>query len=252
MDDLNAFNSGEMSETDHAKKSMFGDKLAELSIIDPKHAKSQFFRIHGTNVSWEVYKKSILARFGNVYKDLMSELKNLKYETTAREYEDAFDNLLSRVKINKDHAVSLFMRGLLTEIEIGVRMFKPKTLADAYCLTNLQEATLNAVKKKGRSTFISNSSKYNNGPINTFQKPLLTTPTTNVTAKPNTPVAVQNRRLSQKAYAQKRANNLCFYCDQKYVPGHKCSGQLCSLVLMPEYEIEGEFLEEDEIMGDMD
>ncbi|GKB07129.1 hypothetical protein Tco_0835362, partial [Tanacetum coccineum] len=39
MDDLNAFNSGEMSETDHAKKSMFGDKLAELSIIDPKHAK---------------------------------------------------------------------------------------------------------------------------------------------------------------------------------------------------------------------
>ncbi|GKC00007.1 putative mitochondrial protein [Tanacetum coccineum] len=171
-------------------------------------------------------------------------------KTTAREYEDAFDNLLSRVKINKDHAVSLFMRGLLTEIEIGVRMFKPKTLADAYCLTNLQEATLNAVKKKGRSTFISNSSRYNNSPINTFQKPLLTNPTTNVTAKPNTPVAVQNRRLSQKEYVEKRANNLCFYYDQKYVPGHKCSGQLYSLVLMPEYEIEGEFLEEDEIIGD--
>ncbi|GJY18603.1 putative mitochondrial protein [Tanacetum coccineum] len=153
----------------------------------------------------------------------MSELKNLKYETTAREYEDAFDNLLSRVKINKDHAVSLFMRGLPTEIEMGVGMFKPKTLADAYCLTNLQEATLNAVKKKGRSAFVSNSSRYNNSPINTFQKPLLTNPTTNVTAKPNTPVA--------------------------YVPGHKCSGQLYSLVLMPEYEIEGEFLEEDEIYG---
>ncbi|GJY18895.1 hypothetical protein Tco_0390386 [Tanacetum coccineum] len=32
----------EMSETDHAKKSMFGDKLDELSIIDPKHAKRYF------------------------------------------------------------------------------------------------------------------------------------------------------------------------------------------------------------------
>ncbi|GKB11734.1 retrotransposable element Tf2 [Tanacetum coccineum] len=211
---------------------------------------SQFVRIHGTNVSWEVYKKAILARFGNVYGDPMSELKNLKYETTTREYEDAFDSLLSRVEINEDHAVSLFMRGLPTEIEMGVGMFKPKTLADAYCLTNLQEATLNAVKKKGRSAFVSNSSRYNNSPINTFQKPLLTNPTTNVTAKPNTPVAVQNRRLSQKEYVEKRANNLCFYYDQKYVPGHKCSGQLYSLVLMPEYEIEGEFLEEDEIIGD--
>nr|GEU44746.1 putative mitochondrial protein [Tanacetum cinerariifolium] len=109
---------------------------------------SQFMRIHETNVGWEVYKKEILERFGNVYEDPMSELKNLKYETTAREYEDAFDSLLSRVEINKDHAVSLFMRGIPTEIEMGVRMFKPKTLADAYCLTNLKEATLNVVKKK--------------------------------------------------------------------------------------------------------
>nr|GEY68712.1 reverse transcriptase [Tanacetum cinerariifolium] len=124
----------------------------------------------------------------------MSELKNLKYETTAREYEDEFDSLLSRVEINEDHVVSLFMRGLPTEIEIGVRMFKPKTLADAYCLTNLQEATLNAVKKKGMSAFAPNSSTYNNSPINTFHKPLLTTSTTNVNVKLNTPVAVQNRR----------------------------------------------------------
>ncbi|PWA78778.1 basic-leucine zipper domain-containing protein [Artemisia annua] len=39
MDGFNAFNSGEMSETDHAKKSMSADKLAELSVIDPKRAK---------------------------------------------------------------------------------------------------------------------------------------------------------------------------------------------------------------------
>ncbi|GJV91315.1 putative mitochondrial protein [Tanacetum coccineum] len=92
--------------------------------------------------------------------DPISELKNLKYETTAREYEDAFDSLLSRVEISEDHAVSLFMGGLPTEIEMGVRMFKPKTLADAYCLTNLQEATLNGVKKKDRSAFVPNQSRW--------------------------------------------------------------------------------------------
>ncbi|GKA58592.1 reverse transcriptase [Tanacetum coccineum] len=98
-------------------------------------------------ISWEVYKSTILARFCNVYVDPMSELTNLKYETTAREYEDAFDSLLCRVEVSEEYNVSLFMGGLPTEIEMGVRMFKRKTLAYAYCLTNLQEATLNAIKK---------------------------------------------------------------------------------------------------------
>ncbi|GJX87759.1 zinc finger, CCHC-type containing protein, partial [Tanacetum coccineum] len=52
------------------------------------------------------------------------------------EYEDALCSLLSRVEVSEDHPVSLFMEGLPTEIEIGVRLFKPKTLSDAYCLTN--------------------------------------------------------------------------------------------------------------------
>ncbi|GJY33253.1 hypothetical protein Tco_0417722 [Tanacetum coccineum] len=218
-----------------------------------KDVKGWFIRVHGMNVGWEVYKQAILAWFGNVYDDPMFELKNFKYETTAREYEDAFDSLLSRVEVSDEHAVSLLMGGLLTEIEMRVRMFKPKTLADAYCLTNLPEATLNDVKKKSRRAFVPSSSRYSNASTSTFNKPLLTTPNapiSTVSAKPNTPAVVQNRRLSQKEYAEKRANNLCFYCDQKYVPGHKYSGQLYSLVLIPDMESEGEFLEEDETMVD--
>ncbi|GKE32336.1 reverse transcriptase [Tanacetum coccineum] len=44
------------------------------------------------------------------------------------------------------------------------------------------------------------------------------------------------RRLSQKEYEEKRSKNLCFYCDQKYVPGHKCSGQMFSLEVLGEEE----------------
>nr|GEZ84574.1 hypothetical protein [Tanacetum cinerariifolium] len=47
---------------------------------------------------------------------------------------------------------------------------------------------------------------------------------------PNTiskPVYVQPRKqMTQNEIADKRAKNLCFYCDEKFVPGHKCSGQL--------------------------
>ncbi|GJS69657.1 hypothetical protein Tco_0702498 [Tanacetum coccineum] len=60
---------------------------------------TQFIKIHKGSVDWVVYKQAILNRFRNVYEDPLSELKNLKYETTARAYDDAFDTLLSRVEI---------------------------------------------------------------------------------------------------------------------------------------------------------
>lgn len=49
------------------------------------------------------------------------------------------------------------------------------------------------------------------------------------------PHYVQPRRqLTQKEFEDKRAKNLCFYCDQRYTPGHKCSCQLNSLEILPE------------------
>ncbi|GJT48766.1 hypothetical protein Tco_0974923 [Tanacetum coccineum] len=168
----------------------------------------------------------------------MLELKNLKYETTARAYEDAFDTLLSRVEISEAHVISLFMGGLPAEIAMRVRMFKPKTLSDAYCLKILQEATLNAVKKKNKSVFGTNNTRFGNEMVgNSFQKTLLSLPNipnNNVNPKPNTTMGRNNRKLTQKEYEEKRAQNLCFYCDHKYVPGHKGSGQLYSLVVLPE------------------
>nr|GEY15474.1 hypothetical protein [Tanacetum cinerariifolium] len=55
--------------------------------------------------------------------------------------------------------------------------------------------------------------------------PPKTTNNTLALPAPNTkPTYVQPRKqLSQREIADKRAKNLCFYCDEKFVPGHKCS-----------------------------
>ncbi|GJT76464.1 reverse transcriptase [Tanacetum coccineum] len=50
------------------------------------------------------------------------------------------------------------------------------------------------------------------------------------------------KQLFQKELVKKRAKNLCFYCDQKYMPGHKCSGQMYALEVSP-CEEEGELAE---------
>ncbi|GKG54912.1 hypothetical protein Tco_0562899, partial [Tanacetum coccineum] len=46
---------------------------------------------------------------------------------------------------------------------MGVRMFGPKTLADAYRLTNYQEATLVAVKKKSKAAMTFSGGRLGSG-----------------------------------------------------------------------------------------
>ncbi|GKA17130.1 retrotransposable element Tf2 [Tanacetum coccineum] len=175
--------------------------------------------------------------------DPMFALKNAKYERSAKEYQDVFDTLLCRVTVSQEHAITLYLGGLPTELEISVRMFKPVTLADDYSLTNLQEAILEADKKKNKPTRASNAGKFgSSGYYGSNTRPSvlpLPAPNNGFRPKPNTPVNVPARKqLTQKEYKEKRTQNLCFYCDQKYTPGHKCVGQLYSLVVLADEEEE--------------
>ena len=82
----------------------------------------------------------------------------------------------------------------------------------------------------------------NNGVGQNFAKPLPPLPNTTKSWN-NRPNNVQPRKqLTQKEYQEKRAKNLCFYCDKKFVPGHKCEGQLFSLIVLADNEeLEEEF-----------
>ena len=58
--------------------------------------------------------------------------------------------LLNRVDLSKGQAVSCFLSGLCEEIQCAVRMFKPVSLHEAYCLAKLQEATLTLIFIKAK------------------------------------------------------------------------------------------------------
>ncbi|XP_071738959.1 uncharacterized protein [Rutidosis leptorrhynchoides] len=144
-------------------------------------------------------------------------------------YNDEFEALLNKVEVNEKQAISLYVAGLQKEIEMPVRMFRPRTLEDAMCLAKMQEETLTATRKS--------FDQY----------------TPKVTATSN------RRQLTQKEIEEKRAKHLCFYCDEKYVPGHKCSGQLYSLEVLgaseadndePAFDCNDEIMWEDGIEKD--
>ncbi|GKB98805.1 reverse transcriptase [Tanacetum coccineum] len=176
-------------------------KLASIHFYDSALVwHQQFEKLNGDSVSWEDYKKALLARFDIEFEDPLSELKNLKCDSIVQKYHERFELLLNKVDLPEVHAISLFLRGMPQSISLPVRMFKPKSLSDTASLCKTQITTL-----------------------------ALPAP------KPST-VNPARKYFSQKEFDDKRAKGLCFHCDQKFVPRHKCSGQAFALELIIDHD----------------
>ncbi|XP_071700601.1 uncharacterized protein [Rutidosis leptorrhynchoides] len=203
-----------------------------------------YVKIHGEDVEWNLYEEAILKRFGTSIEDPLADLKNLRQTGSIQVYYDEFEKLLIKVDISLEQAISLFLAGLQKEIELQVRMFRPKSLEDAFGLAKLQEDTI-ATTKRRYSSLLPTPKTVNNTysksttytPYTTSVNKNVTTPhTTTQLALPSPTYTSRNnsRKLTHKELEEKRLKGLCFYCDQKYVPGHKCSGQVFSLDVIGE------------------
>ncbi|GKC29646.1 retrotransposon-related protein [Tanacetum coccineum] len=128
-----------------------GDRIKMVSIYLFDQALTwhlQFIKTQREIVAWDVYEAAILKRIGAVNEDPMAELKNLKYETTMKEYHSQSEKLINQVDITESQAISMFIGGLPASIELNVRMFRPRSLIDAFSLAGLQEVTLAALKQR--------------------------------------------------------------------------------------------------------
>jgi len=136
--------------------------------------------------------------------------------------------LLNRVDLSINQAVSCFLSGLCDEIQCAVRMFKPASLQDAYCLAKLQEATLAFITKRDKpildkppiTTRSFNPYRGSSGgsAASTYQKFLPKSTMTNSqfglrSAMSCTGSVCSKLRkvLTSKEIEEKRANNLCFF-----------------------------------------
>lgn len=109
--------------------------------------------------------------------------------------------------------VSCFVAGLKKEVQLGVQMFRPISLAAATSLTRLQEEKNMANKRFQRPDTnmvgMTNSSEINKGPI-PFQ------------SKSNIPPI---KMLSSAEMNERREKGLCYNCDDEYSSGHHCKMQ---------------------------
>jgi len=74
----------------------------------------------------------------------------LKQQGSVAQYQENFDRLLNRVYLSASQAVNFFLSGLCEEIQCAIRMFKPVSLHEAYCLAQLQEVTLASIARRSK------------------------------------------------------------------------------------------------------
>lgn len=169
---------------------------------------------------WDKYVEALTVRFGDIYDDPMADLKALKQVGSVQDYHDTFDALTSRLNLPEEYLLSCYLGGLEDDIQLSVRMFAPKSIQQALCLAKLQEASLSAKKTK-------NSHKPPLLPTPQYNKQYTPPPKANTsTHQPTTTTTNTNRRtLTPAEFNDKRAKNICFWCDERYTPGHKCKGK---------------------------
>ncbi|XP_023638902.1 uncharacterized protein LOC111830637 [Capsella rubella] len=176
---------------------------------------------------WGVFESELWKRFGPTKGPHFHEaLSKIQQTGSLREYQREFEQLQNRVENwSEDALIGTFLGGLNKSIAAHVRMFSPTTLQDVFNLARLSDEHIQAQKKP----FLHRS--YNTPPQS---NPPSRHPANNVIRDPTPPTTTPPstaKRLSWDEMKRKRSLGLCFSCDERYAPGHKCKTSQLLLLL---------------------
>ncbi|KAF5466832.1 hypothetical protein F2P56_016722, partial [Juglans regia] len=183
----------------------------------------------GTINSWEAFVKALVIRFGpTTYDDPMEQLAKLSQKGSVDDYKTEFEALSNRLRgLSEIYKLSCFLSGLKDDIRLSVKMFKPTDLLAAYGLAKMQE----------EKNFLQKKPPYRNSPYQTatqnhqppYLKPAHQSQT--IDSHLNYPKAiVPVHKISPNEMRERRSKGLCYSCDSKWSPGHKCASPKLYLI----------------------
>ena len=196
--------------------------------------------------NWEALIQAMLTRFGSTaYDDPMEALTRLRQTSTVALYKGEFEALANRIRgLSPQHKLSCFLSGLKDEVRLPVRMLNPLTLIAAFGLAKIQEEYLLSCKRSYKGTHEPIRPSLQGAP-----KPSL------LGAPPmdNRPSRIPIKRISAAQMEERKKKGLCYNCDDKWAPGHKC--KQASLFLLEGVEVslesnhQGQYVEDDTDWG---
>ena len=212
------------------------------------HWHKSYIKLKGRIPLWGEYVLALKARFGALsYEDPMAEIKKLRQTGSLKDYLQSFDVLLDKVQLSEEQALSCFLAGLKHEMEVMVRMFNPKSLQEAYSLAKLQDS-LKQVNQVGGKGLYSRPQVSNDLP--SFGRNIQSQAgNVKEEGSKNTNQIWGGKRplsLTPKQMEEKRLKNLCFWCDERFTPGHRCKNKQLYMIIVHDDEEEGDSIHEDE------
>ncbi|KAK1423204.1 hypothetical protein QVD17_18500 [Tagetes erecta] len=202
------------------------DRLAISSFYLDDSAADWFdwLQRHNQISAWDAFTGALTKRFRSsdveAPEGLLAKLVQI---TTVADYRSRFEAISNRtMPLPVEFLVSCWISGLRSDIKQSVICHQPQTVEDAMDKAQLHETRIQFERGLGRVTLGSS-------------KPLLPTPKSATLHTPSIP-SFQNkpsssstmtpkvgfRRLTPTELAQKRAQGLCYRCDEKYTWDHKC------------------------------
>ncbi|KAL2235596.1 UNVERIFIED_CONTAM: hypothetical protein Sindi_1291800 [Sesamum indicum] len=176
--------------------------------------------------TWDGFVVNVLERFGDLDRErVTTDFNRLQHETTVNAYLERFEELKDQMLIfnrnlDEDFFMMKFISGLKEEVKSFVSTCDPTSLNQAVVLARKQECTVNAILKRAHQTH-----------KNPAPKPPFRPQTKN---PPPKNLDYPKKFLTEAEVKAKREKNLCYRCDEPYVPRHRCKYKQVYMLLNDE------------------
>ncbi|KAF4362503.1 hypothetical protein G4B88_023916 [Cannabis sativa] len=186
---------------------------------------------------WEDLKLLLLNKFRNTSKgSLHEQFFEFRQSGTVDEYCEGFLELLAPLEgVSDAVALGQFLSGLKRGLKEELRLFEPSTLNKA-----MEMAA--KIENKNQSLF-GNRSPWGNSKYPSHHEDRKST---EFPPKDRKPMG-QYRRMTDSELQEKRRKGICYRCDNKWSPGHRCEKKELSVIVTHDDEIDRDFLESQEI-----
>ncbi|VFQ77184.1 unnamed protein product [Cuscuta campestris] len=202
-------------------------QLVAMLIDHPASEWFHYYHANSPSVTWPEFLDTVQQRFDpNYYENYVGLLSKLTQSSSVLEYQFAFESLLNKVSgVPESTLVAMYIAGLKQPVQREVNLRNPSTLPATFALAR----ELSACHQEAAVTYSSGSRRpWSQRPPSPATAGLLPTPTATPklpspaprpSASPsNLPIV----RLTNAEKAERNKKGLCWYCDEKWIPGHHC------------------------------
>nr|GEV27144.1 transposon Ty3-G Gag-Pol polyprotein [Tanacetum cinerariifolium] len=188
------------------------------------YLKLQFPHFSGGDPTSWLYQASQLFEFQSVALEKQVDVASMHLDSIALQWHRCTISGVIREVVSsvdglpEEFLMACYIGGLKDEVRLEVKMKKPRSLIDAMGLARMAKEKLGLARKQSQPVLFSTPSSV--GRLTpTDSAGILGSGLTTTLALPSPPT----RRILNTYAKARREKGLCYYCDEKYLPGHQCT-----------------------------